>query len=115
MARTELAQSKTPQTVGKRTSVNIPQTENSLHGLHHDSRNGRRNICHSANIKQKLMAASRLRAPLMQSDVTRLAMETAAQTQAELASAATEDCKIYVPNGRFKGSDVNMISSVELS
>lgn len=96
-------------------SVYVPANDNSFNGLK-DSRNShRRNICHSANIKQKLMVASKLRAPLMQSDVTRIAMETAAQTQSELTSAMTEDCKIYVPEGKFKGSDVNAISSIELT
>jgi hypothetical protein len=49
------------------------------------------------------MAASKLRAPLMQSDVTQIAMETAAHTQTELNSTVTEDQKMYVPEGKFKG------------
>lgn len=60
------------------------------------------------------MAASKLRAPLMQSDVTQIAMETAAHTQTELNSTVTEDQKMYVPEGKFKGKDINFISTVEL-
>jgi hypothetical protein len=98
-------------------SVFVPNTENSFQGLqvvHREGRNGRRIICHSANIKQKLMAASKLRAPLMQSDVTQIAMETAAHTQTELNSTITDERKMYIPEGKFKGSDVNIFSTVEL-
>ena len=60
------------------------------------------------------MAASKLRAPLMQSDVTQIAKETAAHTQTELNSTITDERKIYVPEGKFKGSDINIFSTVEL-
>jgi hypothetical protein len=50
----------------------------------------------------------------MQSDVTQIAKETAAHTQTELNSTITDERKMYVPEGKFKGSDINIFSTVEL-